>query len=66
MEERERTSGEDDVAVEVLADVNVALHDGVEGGLIDAGRLHAHHGWREEHLGAAEALAANRDHLCMR
>ena len=58
-----RTSGEDDVAVEVLADVDVALHDGVEGGLVDAGRLHAHHGRREQHLRAAEALAADRDHL---
>lgn len=60
---KEVTSGEDNVAVEVLADVNVALHDRVEGSLVDAGCLHAHHGRREEHLGAAEALAANRDHL---
>ena len=58
-----RTAGQDDVAVEVLADVHIALHDGVEGGLVDAGRLHAHHAGREQHLRAAEALAANGDHL---
>jgi len=34
-------AGQDGVGVEVLADVNVALHDGVVGGLVDAARLHA-------------------------
>merc|ERR1719239_7941 len=29
-------SGHDGVGVQVLTDVNVALHDGVEGGLVDA------------------------------
>ncbi len=58
-----RTSREDHVAVKVLTDVDIALHDGVEGGLIDASRLHAHHGRREQHLRAPEALAADGDHL---
>jgi len=33
-------TGEDVVGVEILADVNVALHDGVVGGLVDTGRFH--------------------------
>ena len=50
------TSGEDDVGVKVLADVDVALHDGLEGAVVDAGRLAADEGGLEQHLGAAEAL----------
>ena len=34
-------SGHDGVGVQVLPDVNVALHDGVEGGLVDAAGLHS-------------------------
>ena len=30
------TAGQDDVGVQVLADINVALHDRVVGGLVDA------------------------------
>merc|ERR1712070_960458 len=57
---------EDDVGVEVLTDVDVALHDGVVGGLVDAGGLHAKEGGLEERLGAAEALVADGDHLSVR
>lgn len=52
-----------DVAVQVLPDVHVALHDGVEGGVVDAVGLHAHQAGLEQHLGAAEALVANGDDL---
>merc|ERR1711865_687523 len=51
------------VAVEVLTDVDVALHDRVVGQLVNAGRLHAEEGGLEERLGAAEALVANGDYL---
>merc|ERR1719369_1366711 len=34
------TTGEHIVGVQVLADVNVALHDAVVGGLMDTSRLH--------------------------
>merc|ERR1712192_149691 len=34
-------SGHDGVGVQVLPDVNVALHDGVVGGLVDAAGLHS-------------------------
>ena len=34
-------AGQDSVGVQVLTDVNVTLHDAVEGGLMDATRLHS-------------------------
>merc|ERR1712018_969052 len=34
-------TGKDGVGVQVLPDVNVALHDGVVGGLMDAAGLHS-------------------------
>ena len=45
-------SRQDSVGVQVLPDVNVALHDGVVGGLVDAAGLHAQEGWLEEGLRA--------------
>merc|ERR1711973_552752 len=47
-------SGHDGVGVQVLPDVNVALHDGVVGGLVDAAGLHAQEAGLEEGLGAPE------------
>ena len=38
-------SGHDSVGVEILTDVNIALHDGVVGGLVDTGRFHT---WGEK------------------
>jgi hypothetical protein len=35
------SSRKNDVSVEILTDINVALHDGVVGGLVDTGRLHS-------------------------
>ena len=60
-------AGEDGVGVQVLPDVHIALHDGVVGRLVDAGRLHvAHHVGLEESLGAAEPLVTHLDHLAVR
>ena len=56
-------AGHDGVGVQVLADVHVALHDGVEGGLVDAAGLHPEEGGLEEGLGAPEALVADGDDL---
>lgn len=56
-------SGQDSVGVQILTDVDVALHDGVVGGLVDAGRLHTQEGWLEESLWATESLVANGDYL---
>ncbi len=35
------TTGQHDVAIEILTDVDIAFHDGVVGGLVDASGLHA-------------------------
>merc|ERR1711893_450552 len=56
-------SGHDSVGVQVLPDVNIALHDGVVGGLVDSAGLHSKEGRLEEGLGAPEPLVANGDHL---
>merc|ERR1719360_188742 len=34
------STGKDNVAVQVLTDIEIALHDGVVGGLMDTGSLH--------------------------
>merc|ERR1719401_2455093 len=56
-------TGHDSVGVQVLTDVNVALHDGVEGGLVDAAGLHSKEGRLEESLGATESLVTDGDDL---
>merc|ERR1711889_45560 len=56
-------AGHDSVGVQVLTDVNVALHDGVVGVLVDAAGLHAQEGRLEEGLGATETLVADGDDL---
>merc|ERR1712055_727697 len=56
-------AGEDVVGIEILTDVDVALHDGVVGGLVDTGGFHANEGWLEKGLGAAETLVTDGDDL---
>merc|ERR1719223_1131592 len=56
-------TGHDGVGVQVLTDVNVALHDGVEGGLVDAAGLHFEEGRLEEALRATEPLVSDGDDL---
>merc|ERR1712098_93197 len=58
-------SRHDGVGIQVLPDVNIALHDGVVGGLVDATGLHAKEGRLEESLGAPEPLVANGDDLAV-
>merc|ERR1711988_1606885 len=53
----------DSVGVQVLPDVNIALHDGVVGGLVDTAGLHAKEGRLEEGLKGTEPLVANGDDL---
>merc|ERR1711893_462644 len=53
----------DGVGVQVLPDVNIALHDGVVGGLVDTAGFHSEEGWLEEGLGGTEPLVANGDDL---
>merc|ERR1719347_721078 len=56
----------DGVGVQVLPDVNITLHDGVVGGLVDATGLHTEEGRLEEGLGAPEPLVADGDDLAVR
>merc|ERR1712155_12503 len=56
-------TGHHSVGVQVLTDVNIALHDGVEGGLVDAAGLHSKEGRLEESLGATESLVTDGDDL---
>mmetsp|Transcript_18968 Transcript_18968/g.33823 ORF Transcript_18968/g.33823 Transcript_18968/m.33823 type:complete len:336 (+) Transcript_18968:245-1252(+) len=51
------------VVVQVLTDIDIALHDGVKGDLVHADRFLANEAGLEEHLGAAEALIAHHDDL---
>lgn len=52
-----------DVAIEVLADVDVALEDGLVGDLVESGHLLANHHGLEEGFGASEPLRVDSDHL---
>ena len=61
--EHGRATGHDGVGVQVLTDINIALHDGVEGGLVDTARFHTQEGWLEQGLWATETLVANGDDL---
>merc|ERR1719154_246277 len=56
-------SGHDSVGVKVLTDVNITLHDGVVGGLVDAAGFHSKEGWLEESLWATETFISNGDDL---
>merc|ERR1712099_106225 len=58
-------SGHDSVGIEILTDVNIALHDGVVGGLMDTACFHSKEGRLEESLRAAETLIANGDDLAV-
>merc|ERR1712018_673610 len=53
----------DSVGIQVLPDVNIALHNGVVGGLVDTAGLHAKEGWLEEGFRGTEPLIANGDDL---
>merc|ERR1719429_949669 len=56
-------SGQDGVGVQVLSDVNIALHDGVVDSLVNSARFHTKEGWLEEGLGASESLVSDGDDL---
>jgi len=53
----------DGVGVQILTDVDVALHDGVVGGLVDTSRFHTQEGWLEQSLWAPESLVSDGDDL---
>merc|ERR1739844_31765 len=55
----------DSVGIQVLPDVNIALHDGVVGGLMDTAGLHSQERGLEEGLRGTEPLIANGDDLAV-
>merc|ERR1712121_422756 len=59
-------SRHDSVGIQVFTDVNITLHDGVVGGLVDATGFHSKEGWLEESLRAAETFIANGYDLAVR
>jgi len=59
-------SGHDGVGVQVLTDVNITLHDGVVGGLVDAAGFHSKEGRLEEGFRSTEPFIANGDDLAIR
>jgi len=61
--EHGRAAGHDGVGVQVLTDIDVALHDGVESGLVDTARLHTDERRLEQRLRATKTLVADRDNL---
>jgi len=56
-------AGHDGVGIEILPDVNITFHDGVVGGLVDAGSLHTQERRLEEGLRTSEPFIANSDDL---
>merc|ERR1740131_112649 len=56
-------SRHDSVGVQVLPDVNIALHDGVVGGLVDTTGFHSQEGRLEESLRAPEPFVTDGDDL---
>ena len=57
------SSGQDSVGVQVLTDINIALHDGVVGGLVDTTGLHTKEGRLEKSLRASEPFITDCDNL---
>merc|ERR1712208_221582 len=59
-------SRHDSVGIQVLTDVNITLHDGVVGVLMDTTCFHSKEGRLEESLRATETLITNSDNLAIR
>ena len=59
-------AGQHCVGVEVLADVDITLHDGIEGSFVNAAGFHAQEGSLGESLRAAEPFIADGDDLPVR
>ena len=56
-------SRKDGVGVQVLTDVDIALHDGVVGGLMDTSGFHSQERRLEESFRATESLVSDGDDL---
>jgi hypothetical protein len=56
----------DDVSIEILTDVDVTLHDGVEGGDVDSTALKTQDRWLEQSFGSSETFVTNGNDLTIR
>merc|ERR1719420_2274467 len=65
-QEHRGATREHHVGVKVLANVHVALHDGLERGVVDTARLLSDEAGLEEHLGASETLVAHGNDVTVR
>ena len=59
--EHSGTTGENDVSVEILTDIDITLHDGLEGGIVDTRSLLSDEVGLEEDLRTTETLVTNSD-----
>jgi hypothetical protein len=57
------TAGKYVVSVQVLSDINIALHDGVVSGFMDTSGFHTNEGWLEESFWATESFVTDGDNL---
>ena len=57
------TTRQDSVGIQILADVDIALHDRVVDSLVDAARFHTQEGRLEEGFRATEPLVTDGDDL---
>merc|ERR1719167_536609 len=60
------SSRHDSVSIQILADVNIALHDGVVDSLMNAAGFHSKESWLEESLRAPESFVSDGDDLAIR
>merc|ERR1712014_511101 len=57
---------EHNIAIQVFADIHIALHNRLESRVMDATCLLSNKAWLEQHLRAAEALTAHSDDVAIR
>lgn len=62
-EEYNEQAYHDDVAVKILSDVDVALHDRVEGGDVDSAGFETQDRWLEQSLWCSESLVTDCNDL---
>ena len=60
------TTRHDDVSIQIFSDINITLHDGLEGAVMDTGSLLSNQARLEEDLRASESLASNYDDVTIR
>jgi hypothetical protein len=56
----------DNITIEILSDINITLHDGVEGCDMDTTRFKTQNRWLEQRLWSTETLVTNGDDLSIR